>query len=468
VNEPPSSVTLVAQGSMVRRLVLTALGWALVLLVLGAMALTAVFRQTVLSDLDDRLSGVADALIAHVELSPDAGLRLDEALIDPRFSQTFSGRYWQVIQTEVSDPPPLRSESLADVVLEPSPQALQSALEAPGRAVISVGKGPEGEPLRLILRAFLLDSASTPLVAVAAEDRRPADRRVMQFGFTAAGLFVVFAIALGLGVFVQVRVALAPVLRMGRSVADVRDGREDRVSGAYPVELLSLASELNALLDHSREVVERARTHVGNLAHALKTPITVLSNEARDHDGALSAMVTRQTGVMQDQVEHHLRRARAAAHARTIGARTDVTQTLDELGRTLQKIYARQGIELTWSVQGAPMFRGEKQDFEELLGNLMDNACKWAAETVTVRARTQDASVELWVDDDGPGLTSAQREQVLGRGVRLDEQAPGTGLGLAIVVDLARAYEGELTLETSQLGGLRARLSLPGVVESSY
>ena len=466
MSEPGSSPPLVSQGSMVRRLVLTALGWALVLLVLGAMSLTALFRQTVLSDLEDRLAGVADALIAHVEVSDALNLRLDEDLIDPRFSQTFSGRYWQVALAGARDVEPLRSQSLADAVLTPPDKAVGDALSSPGRPVSSTSKGPDGEPLRLVIRAILIEGVEHPLLVVAAEDQRPANARILRFGLASAGLFFLFTIALAIGVFAQVRVGLAPVLRMGRAVADVRDGRADRVSGIYPAELITLGGELNKLLDHSQEVVERARTHVGNLAHALKTPLTVLTNEARDQEGPLARQVDRQTRLMSEQVEHHLRRARAAAHARTIGARTPVERTLDDLGRTLQKIYGRQGISLHWSCEGRILFRGEKQDLEELLGNLIDNACKWAASKVTVEASLRDGQLYLCVEDDGPGLTQEQSQAVLARGVRLDEQAPGTGLGLAIVVDLARAYDGALELDRSQRGGLKACLWLPALVES--
>ena len=466
MSEDASAQRLVTQGSMVRRLVLTALSWALVLLVLGAMSLTALFRQTVLSDLEDRLSGVADALIAHVEVSDSLSLRLDEDLIDPRFSQTFSGRYWQVSLDAAADVEPLRSQSLADALLMAPDKARAEALDNPGRPVSAMGKGPDGEPLRLVIRAILVNDVETPLLVIAAEDQRPANARIMRFGLASAGLFFLFTVALGVGVFAQVRVGLAPVLRMGRAVADVRDGRSERVSGVYPAELIALGGELNKLLDHSQEVVERARTHVGNLAHALKTPLTVLSNEARDQDGALARQVDRQTRLMSEQVEHHLRRARAAAHARTIGARAPVERTLDDLGRTLQKIYGRQGINLDWRCEGRIVFRGEKQDLEELLGNLIDNACKWAASKVSIIASLREGQLYLCVEDDGPGLTPEQSQAVLARGVRLDEQAPGTGLGLAIVVDLARAYDGALEIERSELGGLKACLWLPALLES--
>jgi signal transduction histidine kinase len=338
-----------------------------------------------------------------------------------------------------------------------------AALADPGARAIGRVTGPDGEVLRVHAQALTLGDDPRWVVFAAAEDRAPADRDVVRFALVVAGFFALFAMLLAISVYWQVRFGLAPVLRMGRAVAAVRDGEEARVAGAYPAELIPLAGELNALLDHSREVVERARTHVGNLAHALKTPLTVLSNEARGAEGPLADLVERQTQAMSDQVAHHLRRARAAANARAIGARTPVSGVLDDLGRTLQKIYGRDGKTLVWSCEPELAFRGERQDLEDLVGNLMDNACKWARRDVRVTASAAEGGAwRLCVEDDGPGLSEAEREQALARGVRLDEQAPGTGLGLAIVSDLARAYGGALTLDASELGGLRAQLDLPG------
>lgn len=466
---PGSDDMLVEQGSLLRRLSLLALGWGVILLAVGAVSLTAVFRQTVVTDLDNRQANIAEFLLIQLEATPDGGVVLTRDLLDPRFGQVFSGRYWQV---NLADAPagtePLeRSRSLWDETIEISPRLRASALAAMGQPVAGDAPGPDGEPLRLSLRAVVLPGLDETVIIIAAEDRRPSDRRVWTFGLAAAGLLAGFAILLAAGVVVQVRVGLSPVLKLRRAVARVRDGETQRITGAYPSEMLPLATELNALIDHSREVVERARTHVGNLAHALKTPITVLSNEARGDETRLGDLVRRQTEAMTGQVEHHLRRARAAANAKAIGARTPVGEVLDDLGRTLRRIYERRGISLEWTAEGHPVFRGERQDLEDLVGNLMDNACKWAAARVEVRAHPDtDGRIVLSVEDDGPGLAAEQRERVLGRGVRLDEEAPGTGFGLSIVSDLVRAYGGELSLDVSPLGGLAVCLVLPGVVRT--
>jgi signal transduction histidine kinase len=462
--ETPDALT--SHGSLASRMVGVALVWALVLLVLGAAALTFLFRQTVFSELDDRLDRVGESLLAYVEISETGELFIDQPPTDPSYSQVFSGRYWQIAAEGETGGSDLASASLAEVRI-PFDDLAAQAIASPGESVIGAARGPDGEPLRLNVRAVAIEGASGAVIIAVGEDRRPADAEVARFGVTASILFTLFAALLAAGVYVQVRVGLGPVLRMGRAVAAVRDGEQSKVTGRYPAELIPLAGELNALLDHSREVVDRARTHVGNLAHALKTPITVLGNEARAKDGPLAELVARQTATMSAQVEHHLRRARAAANAQAIGARTSVDDVLGDLTRTLRKIYGRRGISVVFEAPAGLMFRGERQDLEDLAGNLIDNACKWAESVVRIRAevgRGEDPGLIIHVEDDGPGLDDEACARVLERGVRLDEQAPGTGLGLAIVTDLARAYGGELSLGRSELGGLRARLSLPGSV----
>ena len=454
------------RASLAFRLFAGAAAWALVLLLLGAVALTTLYQRSVLRTMDDRLSSVVEALVAAAETDPGGGIALARRPSDPAYDRVFSGRYWQIM-----DGPEMEggghqslvvSRSLWDEVLSPPDPLMQSALASPGQLMAFDTKGPSGEPLRLTAQAVQLPSRAEMVIMMAAEDREPADREVRNFAITSAIMFLGFASAIAAGVFFQVRIGLAPVLRMRDSVAEVREGNTDRVDGEFPVELQPLADELNAMLDHSRELVERSRTHVGNLAHALKTPIAVLTNEARASEGELASLVQRQTGVMTEQVEHHLRRARAAAHAKALGARTPLGATVGDLARTLEKINRARGIRITTEVEADLNFKGERQDLEEMIGNLMDNACKWSGGLVHVTAgRTAPRELAVTIEDDGPGLTEDECASALQRGVRLDEQAPGSGLGLAIVSDLAKAYGGELSLSRSELGGLAARISLP-------
>lgn len=455
---------MTARISLAFRLFAGAAAWALILLLVGAIALTTVYQRSVIRTLDDRLTSIVGALIAAAETDAEGEVALARRPSDPAYGRVFSGRYWQVVDAGQSGEESilLVSRSLWDETLAASQGLRNRASAAPGQIVTGRAKGPEGEPLRVVAQGVLLPDRADVVIVMAAEDRRPADREVRNFALTSALMFLGFATAIAAGVFFLVRIGLAPVLRMRDSVADVREGRSERVDGQFPVELQPLADELNAMLDHSRELVERSRTHVGNLAHALKTPIAVLTNEAREAGGGFGDLVSRQTAVMAEQVDHHLRRARAAAHAKAIGARTEVGSTVGDLARTLTKIYARQGISIDTELAEGLYFRGERQDLEEMVGNLMDNACKWAVSQVKVSMRPLEGRLlELSIEDDGPGLDPAGCESALQRGVRLDEQAPGSGLGLAIVSDLAKAYEGEVVLSRSSLGGLCVRLTLP-------
>lgn len=450
--------------SLASRLFVGAAAWALALLLVGAIALSTMYQRSVIRTLDDRLTGIVGALVAAAETDENGQVALARRPSDPSYGRVFSGRYWQIVDSAQSDDEGILivSRSLWDETLAASQGLRNRAQAAPGQIVTGRAKGPAGEPLRIVAQAVLLPDREHVVIMMAGEDRRPADRDVRNFAITSAVLLLGFATAIAVGVFFQVRIGLAPVLRMRNSVADVREGRSERVDGQFPVELQPLADELNAMLDHSRELVERSRTHVGNLAHALKTPIAVLTNEARDAGGGFGDLVGRQTAIMAEQVDHHLRRARAAAHAKAIGARADVAPTVSDLGRTLTKIYGRRGIAIETELADGLLFRGERQDLEEMVGNLLDNACKWAKSRVRVTARPGlDRSLELLIEDDGPGLDEAGCEAALQRGVRLDEKAPGSGLGLAIVSDLAKAYEGEVILSRSTLGGLCVRLTLP-------
>lgn len=459
-----NTAILSQKGSLVRRMVMTALVTSSVLLLIGAIALTMIFRQTVLSDIDDRLEGDGVFLSVSLNRNPDRSLSLTREPPDTRFEQILSGRYWQIDEIDINDQRDITvgSRSLGGETISIPDWIVSQALGDPGTAVRGEARGPDQEPLRVSIKALYLEDDASPVLITSAEDSRPAGRRIRNFALVAASLFTGFAISLVAGILLQVRVGLEPVLRIGRAVADVRDGATERVSGEYPAELIPLAGELNALLDHSREVVERSRTHVGNLAHALKTPITVLTNEARINKGPLADLVSRQAESMSAQVEHHLRRARAAANAKAIGARTSVDDVLGDISRMLTRIHERDGVHITQNIEPGLVFRGERQDFEDLAGNLMENACKWTSGQVEVIARAiSETEFELVISDDGPGINEEARQQALARGGRLDEQSPGTGLGLAIVSDLARAYEGELSLERSNLGGLKACLRLP-------
>lgn len=283
---------------------------------------------------------------------------------------------------------------------------------------------------------------------------------------------VLFLLGLGLvvAILAQTRYGLRPLGRLEEAVSAIREGRAEKLEGEYPSEIDPIVRELNLLIQSNTEIIDRARTQVGNLAHALKTPLSVLTNEARVHDGPLAAKVNEQAQVMRDQVNLYLDRARRAARAQTLGAVSEVEPVLVGLARTLMRIHQEKGVIIEVVCPDGLKFRGEKQDLEEMTGNLLDNACKWALKKINVevvpgKVETADGRsyIEIAVNDDGPGLPADRRADALKRGKRLDESKPGSGLGLNIVNETAAMYGGSVQLDDSPLGGLKAILRLPSI-----
>ncbi|MFC3070954.1 ATP-binding protein [Phenylobacterium soli] len=450
--------------SLARRLVLLALGWSLAALVVSALVLALLFQQAALRRFDLGLSDLIDNLTAGATV--DQGQVYAPVLTDERALRAYSGRYWEIAERAPDGRirALVRSRSLWDSELHPPADLAQRVGANPGQPVTFSTPGPLGEPLRAMARQASYPGRATPVIFFAAEDRSPIDRDVRAFVAWTAGAFLLLGAGLIAAVIVQVRVGLRPLWALRREVAAVRRGKAERIEGEFPIELTPLAEELNALMAHNQEVVERQRTHVGNLAHALKTPISVMIAEAGQQPGALAEVVSRQAQVMQQHVDHHLRRARAAARTQGQGERTEVAEVLDELARTLTRIFTDKGVEIDWDCDEDLYFLGERQDLMEIAGNAMENACKWCKGKVRVRAAAKGPErFGLTVEDNGPGLRPEQREAALMRGQRLDESAPGSGLGLSIIDELARAYRGSLSLSDSTLGGLRLEVDLPRV-----
>ncbi|MGI9418882.1 MAG: ATP-binding protein [Geminicoccaceae bacterium] len=392
-----------------------------------------------------------EGVVAGTTVADNGRLDLSLQLGEPRFDQPFSGWYWQISDGEQ---PVRRSSSLwAQALVLPHPEREEMVLaEVPG---------PSEQTLRVLVRPILLPGQEKPYwYAVAGDEselRGPKNRFDRLLGLTLAMLFAGVLAA----ILIQVRFGLQPLFRIQRALSAIRSGESRRLEGAYPSEIQPLARELNALIDHSETLIERAQTHVGNLAHGLKTPLSVLANEVREKQTPFSELVDRQTTLMRQQVEHHLARARAAATSNILGARSEVAPVLDDLKRTLERIHGERGIEIEVICPAGLVFRGARHDLEEMLGNLMDNACKWANTNVRVQAERRDDRIYLTIEDDGGGLPPSKRDEVLKRGRRLDESVPGTGLGLSIVVDLASLYGGDFALGDAGLGGLAAKLQLP-------
>ena len=448
----------IGSRSLVRRLIWLASAWSLLVLAVTSVAVTAFFYAGVISRFDQGLRELAEGLFAGASVD-ETGAVSAPPLTDARALRVYSGRYWEIAELRDGRLHALeRSRSLWDSEL-PGPAADRLTL---GATVKYDTRGPLKEPLRAVALVRSLPGRQAPVVFVTAEDRTPIDRDVRSFGLRAAGLLVLLGAGLVAMVIIQVRVGLKPLFDLRREVVAVRQGRAERVQREYPTELAPLAQELNALVAHNQEVVERQRTHVGNLAHALKTPLSVMLAEAGRHSGELSEVVARQAEAMRQQVERHLRRARAAARSQGSRDRTLVEPALEELARTLERIFEIRGVMIDWTAPSDLAFQGERQDLLEMVGNVMENACKWCRREVWVEAEAvSDRRLRLTVEDDGPGLPAERRGEALERGARLDESAPGSGLGLSIVDELVRAYGGAMQFGESARGGLKVEIELP-------
>jgi signal transduction histidine kinase len=454
-------------NSLALRLFFSATTWIVVILVITGIVLSGVYRAAVERAFDRRLGVYLRALVAEVATPDEASEGFPQSVGEPLFELPLSGWYWQVTRLDTARPEVRSSRSLWDASLTHLEEI--GAASTPGGARQGYIDGPEEQYLRAIERSIDLGDEGRFVVTVAG-DAAEIEEEMRAFNRALIATFAVLAIVLLLTTTFQVRFGLAPLNRISQGLAAIRSGSAERLDESFPIEVAPLARETNALIDANREIVNRARTHVGNLAHALKTPISVMMNEATAHgDEPLASKVREQTAIMRDQVARHLERARLAARVGVIGTIVEVGPVVSALARTMEKLHHDRGIAISVDAPQQARFRGEQQDLEEMVGNLVDNAFKWAQSRVSIQAFPErpDPGIErmfvhIVVDDDGPGLSPSEREQVARRGWRLDESKPGSGLGLSIVIELATLYGGRLALGTAPTGGLRAELVLPG------
>jgi signal transduction histidine kinase len=457
-------------NSLALRLFLSATAWAAVILFITGIVLSSLYRQAVERAFDRRLGVYLRTLVADVAAPEEGNEKFPQSLGEPLFELPLSGWYWQVTRLDPDKTDIRSSRSLWDGGLPHlQDKGVPASVSGSREGYVS---GPEDQQLRLLERNIDLGDEGHYLVAVAGDAAEIVDE-TRSFDQALLLTFTVLAAVLLLTTMFQVRFGLAPLKRISESLAAIRSGNAERLEGKFPEEIAPLARETNALIEANKEIVERARTHVGNLAHALKTPLSVMVNEAsaRDRD-PFAQKVLEQADIMRDQVARHLERARLAARLTTVGSITEVAPVVTALARTMEKIHRDKGVTIDVRVDelagDKARFRGERPDLEEMVGNLVDNACKWASARVSIAVVCERPDptrerqvVRIIVDDDGRGLSPSEREQVAKRGRRLDETKPGSGLGLSIVVELAALYGGELTLGAAPAGGLRAELVLP-------
>ncbi len=454
--------------SLAFRLFATSATWTLIVLPIAGFIIYSLYREDVQASFDGQLRKLVTAIaidsLGTGESAPSAPVNRYE----PLFEVTQSGWYWQIKPLDDAAMATLVSASLATSRL-PSPYERKFPTDDTGTRWMNV-PGPNGEPIRIVeLIGSLGHEEGRPKYSIIVAG--PLDwldelvsnfRSRLSIALTLAGLGLV-----GVTLF-QVRFGLLPLKRVGEGLAAIRSGKAEKLDGVLPAEIEPLQVEINALLKSNQDVLDRARTQVGNLAHALKTPLAVILNEARDDQSGLAAKVSEQALIMRDSVTLYLDRARMAARVNVIGRTTDVDEVCNPIVRAIERIHRDKGVRIEYVAKSGLLFQGERQDLEEMLGNLLDNACKWASSQVFLTieakpapARATSTEIEILVEDDGPGLSPEQRARIGKRGLRLDETKPGSGLGLSIVTELVQMYRGSVSLDQSSHGGLKVRLVLP-------
>ncbi|MCH9766124.1 MAG: histidine kinase [Alphaproteobacteria bacterium] len=460
-------------NSLAFRLFITSAIWTLMVLPIAGFIIYGLYRTDVQATFDGRLEKLVNA-VAVDAMAGEGGLpSVPPNRYEPLFEEIHSGWYWQIQPLNEQDTGRrLVSQSLATGQL-PSPKVDGVKISETGSRWLNFD-GPLGVRIRIVEVIDRVGHKKDGIpysIAVAG----PVDWLESQLATFRTRLATALTLA-GLGLVVvtlfQVRFGLLPLRKIEQGLSDIRTGAATNLEGDFPVEIEPLQHELNALIRSNQDIVDRARTQVGNLAHALKTPLAVVTNEARDAKGTLAKKVTEQATIMRDQVSHYLDRARMAARSGVIGGASNVADVVAPLVRALERIHQDRGIKIQVTCPDDVLFQGEKQDLEEMLGNLLDNACKWAESTVYLTVdRSGEASgqsrtpgrLHIQVEDDGPGLNKEQRKRIGKRGMRLDESKPGSGLGLSIVTDLVQTYRGSFLLDQSEHGGLLVRLVLPAI-----
>ena len=456
-------------NSLAFRLFATAAAWTLIALPIVGLVIYSLINGLIMDNFDRRLRLQAWVIQAE-SVDAERGPVRPENVGEPLFEVENSGWYWQIKPLKPGVGTPLVSASLVDNELPLPHQDSESVRE--GEAYWLNAAGSTGEPLRIVeLVGAVGEGADAPQYSFTVAGPLEWPRaEVNSFATVLALALALTGIALLVATLLQVKVGLKPLAAIERGLADIRSGRRERLDGEFPAEIAPLQVELNALITSNQDIVDRARTQVGNLAHALKTPLAVLTNEADQTRSPLAEKVSEQAEVMRSQITHYLDRARMAARANTIGQVTPVREVAEGLKRALERIHQAREISFALKCDPGLKFRGERQDLEELLGNLLDNAAKWATTRVALDVSATDRGPEpdrpgkwlrMVIDDDGDGVPEDQRADMVRRGERLDETKPGSGLGLSIVNDLVGSYRGYLAFGQSPSGGLRVELVLP-------
>ncbi len=443
-------------NSLTGRLLVAAALWSVLALAIGGYILSFAFRSYVLSDVDARLEAQIDTMVGVSELAPDGMLRFTRPLFDQRFTTPYSGHYWQVSETGQT---PFRSRSLWDHELTPDMGTVSFTLQFHSHS------GPDGQVLRVAERDIILPEAERIFRYQAAQDMGAVQSAIDRFYGLLVNALALIMGTVTLALVLQVAYGLGPLRDIRKQLKTVRTGKDSRITGKYPADLSPLADEINALLGQNEHLVDRARTQVGNLAHALKTPLSVIQNEVAASDSEQAVLIKKQATEIREHIDHYLKRARIASGS--VGAGVQVAERLAKITQAVRRLYSDKDIIFEIDCQTALRFNGDQRDLDEILGNIIENAGKWANRHVQIKVHVlKDSPIKpmlrLTICDDGLGVPDERdRAGLFERGKRLDEQMPGTGLGLNIVRDITELYGGQASLDVADLGGLKVVLTLP-------
>jgi len=438
--------------SLTKRIISLSIFWIVIALLVIALLLGRFYREHIEEHYDAHVFTHVEELIAAIDTTPDGEVKLSREPTDPRFHRLNSGWYWEVLHADVS----LRkSDSLGDHNLD------LSGLKLDESHYVQTVYGPGQQELRAQAVHVSYPHEPGSLTVVATAPIMEISDDVSDFYAHIMTSFLVLGIGLSIAVVVQVLVALKPLKAITSAIGDIRSGKSERLPREFPSDVQPLVDELNFLLDHNETLLKRARNQLGDLAHSVKNPLTVIRNEARNMANKQGQLILDQSHVMSNNIDHYLSRAMIYGKQDAIGYRTSVKSILDDLSFAVKLIHKDRNIEVHLLCLDDKWFRGEAQDLEEMAGNLIDNACKWAKSQVTVNCRSDHNRLTLIIEDDGPGIAEEEMETITRRGRKLDETSSGHGHGLGIVEDIAELYGGALTLGRSEMGGLKAELDLP-------
>ncbi len=442
-------------NSLAVRLFFSATVWIILTLLSAGLLLSDLNKQNNLEAFDDRLNLLLETLIGGSKVDSSDGITVVTSIGDPRFFQPYSGWYWQINKGNKTLS---RSRSMWDQVFTTDKRLIGGRTQF----VDSVGQNKkqviEKKNLYIVEREISFPGITEPINFILSGDTFEYKENIKKFDNTLSAILIFLGIGLMIAVFLQVKFGLFPLNKIKDALFKIRNGDKKKLEAKYPLEVQPLATEINDLLEHNEKIVERARTHVGNLAHVLKTPLAVITNEIDKEN----KMLDNQINLMKKHIDRYLKKAHLESVGKSVKSKIAFLKFLNKMVLIFQKLYPNKEIDLQRGFKEFFVY-GSMEDMEELIGNLIENACKWGREKVIIKFENQGKNeVKILIEDDGPGLEKEEKNKVFTRGFRVDEQTPGSGLGLNIVKDIVEIYKGEVWLEKSSLlGGLKVNIVLP-------